>query len=289
MHNRHRDYPKAYFFFFPAAAAAAGAFDLAGGGGGGALAAGAPKLLKASKSPKSPNLCANFETSPVRSSNLSTSTLSTEQHQPTQYHEFGKFIAASLPKYIQQFSVYKDELTLFVAPSAIIPVMTFLRDHTACQFKQVADIAGVDYPTRPNRFEVVYNLLSVRYNNRIRVRTYANEISPVPSITPLFNGANWFEREAWDMYGIYFTGHPDLRRILTDYGFEGHPLRKDFPLTGYVETRYDHEKKRVVVEPLELAQSFRMFEYQSPWEQTGSGSPVPKLTAEAPAPAPKKE
>ncbi|KAJ3123837.1 putative NADH-ubiquinone oxidoreductase 30.4 kDa subunit, mitochondrial, partial [Irineochytrium annulatum] len=179
-------------------------------------------------------------------------------------HEFGKFIASAIPKYIQQFSVYKDELTLFVAPSALIPVMTFLRDHTGTQFKQVVDIAGVDYPTRANRFEIVYNMLSIRYNNRIRVKTYASEISPVPSITPLFNGANWFEREAWDMYGIFFTGHPDLRRILTDYGFEGHPLRKDFPLTGYVEVRYDEERKRVVAEPLELSQAFRMFEYQSP-------------------------
>ncbi|KAJ3416851.1 putative NADH-ubiquinone oxidoreductase 30.4 kDa subunit, mitochondrial [Chytridiales sp. JEL 0842] len=199
----------------------------------------------------------------------------------TAVHEYGKFIASSLPKYIQQFSVYKDELTLYVAPTALIPVMTFLRDHTACQFKQVVDIAGVDYPTRPNRFEVVYNMLSVRYNNRIRVKTYANEVSPVPSVVGLFNGANWFEREAWDMYGIFFTGHPDLRRILTDYGFEGHPLRKDFPLTGYTEVRFDDEKKRVVAEPLELAQSFRMFEYQSPWEQTGSGTAVPKITPAA--------
>ncbi len=127
------------------------------------------------------------------------------------------------------------------------------------------DIAGVDYPTRENRFEVVYNLLSVRYNNRIRVKTYASEVNPVPSVSSLYPGANWFEREAWDMYGIFFTGHPDLRRILTDYGFEGYPLRKDFPLTGYVEVRYDDEKKRVVAEPLELAQQFRSFDNASPW------------------------
>ncbi|ORY22260.1 or F420H2 dehydrogenase [Rhizoclosmatium globosum] len=181
------------------------------------------------------------------------------------YHEFGKYIAESLPRFVQQFSVYKDELTIYVAPSGLIPVMTFLRDNTNTQFKQVVDVCGVDFPTRANRFEVVYHLLSIRYNTRIRVKTYANEVSPVPSVTPLFAGANWFEREAWDMYGIFFSGHPDLRRILTDYGFEGHPLRKDFPLTGYVEVRYDEEKKRVVAEPLELAQSFRMFEYQSPW------------------------
>ncbi|KAJ3129645.1 putative NADH-ubiquinone oxidoreductase 30.4 kDa subunit, mitochondrial [Nowakowskiella sp. JEL0407] len=203
--------------------------------------------------------------------------------------EYGKFIASCLPKYIQQISVYKDELTLYVAPSGVLPVMSFLRDHTACQFKQVADISGADYPSRENRFEVVYNLLSLRYNSRIRVKTYSNEVSAVPSITPIFSGANWFEREAWDMYGIYFTGHPDLRRILTDYGFEGHPLRKDFPLTGYVEVRYDEERKRVIAEPLELAQAFRHFDYSSPWEQTGEGKNVEKRlptppNAEADAP-----
>ncbi|KAJ3113778.1 hypothetical protein HDU96_002917 [Phlyctochytrium bullatum] len=204
-------------------------------------------------------------------------------------HEFGQFIALALPKYIQQFSIYKDELTLYVAPTALIPVMHFLRDHTATQFKQVVEIAGVDYPTRENRFEVVYHLLSVRYNNRIRVKTYASETSAVPSLANVYKGANWMEREAYDMYGIFFTGHPDLRRILTDYGFEGYPLRKDFPLTGYVEVRYDDERKRVVAEPLELAQSFRMFEYQSPWEQTGPGLPSGKLQVESLAAEPKKE
>ncbi|KAL1919777.1 uncharacterized protein VTP21DRAFT_1708 [Calcarisporiella thermophila] len=187
-------------------------------------------------------------------------------------HEYGQYITTCLPKFIQQFSVWKDELTLFVAPSAVIPVMTFLRDHTGAQFKQLVELCGVDYPHRANRFEVVYNLLSIRWNARIRVKTYADEVSPVPSVTSVHGGANWFEREAWDMYGIYFTGHPDLRRILTDYGFEGHPMRKDFPLTGYVEVRYDEEKKRVVSEPLELAQAFRNFEgAASPWEQTGEG------------------
>jgi len=170
-----------------------------------------------------------------------------------------------LPKFIQSISVYKDELTLYVAPQDLLPVMTFLRDHQACQYSQCMDICGVDFPTRENRFEVVYNLLSVRYNARIRVKTYANEISPVPSVTGIWSGANWFEREAWDMYGIFFTGHPDLRRILTDYGFEGHPMRKDFHLTGYVEVRYDDEKKRVVAEPLEISQEFRNFDYTSAW------------------------
>ncbi|KAK4049759.1 putative NADH-ubiquinone oxidoreductase 30.4 kDa subunit, mitochondrial [Microbotryomycetes sp. JL221] len=186
--------------------------------------------------------------------------------------EYGAWIMASLPKFIQQTSVYKDELTLYVAPSAILPVMQFLRDHTNTQYKQVVDVCGADYPTRSKRFEVVYHLLSVRHNSRIRVKTYADEVSPVPSIVGLFRGADWYEREAWDMYGIFFSGHPDLRRILTDYGFEGHPLRKDFPLTGYTEVRYDEEKKRVVSEPLQLTQAFRNFEgAASPWEQTGDG------------------
>ena len=134
------------------------------------------------------------------------------------------------------FSVWKDELTLYIAPSAVVPVIVFLKDHSSAQFKGVMDVCGVDYPTRENRFEVVYNLLSVRHNARIRVKTYASETTPVPSISEIFQGANWYEREAYDMYGIFFTGHPDLRRILTDYGFEGHPLRKDFPLTGMILT-----------------------------------------------------
>lgn len=175
-----------------------------------------------------------------------------------------------MPKFIHKYTVYKDELSLLIPPESVIPVLTFLRDHSNCQFKQLQDVCGVDYPTRPSRFEVVYNMLSVRYNARIRVKTYATEVDPVPSATQLFSGANWFEREAWDMYGIFFEGHPDLRRILTDYGFDGHPLRKDFPLTGHVEVRYDDEKKRVVVEPLEMTQAFRNFDYSSAWEQTGT-------------------
>ncbi|KAI8098253.1 uncharacterized protein B0P05DRAFT_4569 [Gilbertella persicaria] len=188
------------------------------------------------------------------------------------FHNYGKYLMSVLPKFIQQYSVYKDELTLYVAPTAVYQVMRFLRDHTNAQFKSVMDITAADFPTRANRFEVVYNMLSMKYNGRIRVKTYASEISPVPSVVPLFNGANWQERETYDMFGVFFTGHPDLRRILTDYGFEGHPLRKDFPLTGYVEVRYDEEKKRVVQEPVELAQAFRNFEGAlSPWEQTGPG------------------
>ncbi|KAG1450697.1 hypothetical protein G6F56_008271 [Rhizopus delemar] len=187
-------------------------------------------------------------------------------------HEYGQYLMSVMPKFIQQFSVSKDELCLYVAPTGLSQVLHFLRDHTNSQFKSMMDITAVDFPSRENRFEVVYNMLSMKYNGRIRVKTYASESSPVPSAVPLFNGANWLERETYDMYGVFFTGHPDLRRILTDYGFEGHPLRKDFPLTGYVEVRYDEEKKRVVTEPVELAQAFRNFEGAlSPWEQVGSG------------------
>ena len=160
-----------------------------------------------------------------------------------------------------------------MAPTAIIPVFTFLKYHTAAEFTQVSDITAVDYPTRNQRFEVVYNLLSIRHNARIRVKTYADEASPVPSITSLYDGANWYEREVYDLFGVFFTGHPDLRRIMTDYGFDGHPLRKDFPLTGYTEIRYDEEKKRIVVEPLELTQAFRNFDGgSSAWEQVGPGT-----------------
>lgn len=133
-------------------------------------------------------------------------------------------------------------------------------DNTSAEFTQISDITAIDFPTRDQRFEVVWNMLSVRHNSRIRVKTYADESSPVASITSLYDGANWYEREVYDLFGVFFTGHPDLRRIMTDYGFDGHPLRKDFPLTGYTELRYDEEKKRIVVEPLELTQAFRNFE-----------------------------
>jgi NADH/F420H2 dehydrogenase subunit C len=142
----------------------------------------------------------------------------------------------------------------------------------------VTDITAVDFPTRDQRFEVVYNLLSVRHNSRIRVKTYADEASPVPSITSLYDGANWYEREVYDLFGVFFVGHPDLRRIMTDYGFDGHPLRKDFPLTGYTEIRYDEEKKRIVVEPLELTQAFRNFEGgTAAWEVSNISSSSPPI------------
>ena len=145
-------------------------------------------------------------------------------------------------------------------------VLRFLRDDVNCQFTQLVDVCGVDYPEDEERFEVVYNLLSMTLNMRVRVKLRIDEDTPVPSATAVFNSANWWEREAWDLYGIAFTDHPDLRRIMTDYGFEGHPLRKDFPLTGYVEVRYDDEQKRVIYEPVKLTQEFRTFDFLSPWE-----------------------
>tara|TARA_R110002020_G_scaffold34066_11_gene103513 strand:- start:5825 stop:6430 length:606 start_codon:yes stop_codon:yes gene_type:complete len=161
-----------------------------------------------------------------------------------------------------------DELTLLASPVTLIELMTFLRDDAQCQFVSFIDICGVDWPARPERFDVVYHLLSPRQNLRIRVKIMTSEDAPVPSLTAVYPGADWFEREAYDLFGILFTGHPDLRRILTDYGFEGHPLRKDFPLTGFVEVRYDDAVKRVVYEPVELRQEFRNFDFLSPWEGT---------------------
>lgn len=163
-------------------------------------------------------------------------------------------------------------MTIYVPPSGIIPTFTFLKYHTAAEYTQISDITAVDYPTKDQRFEVVYNMLSIRHNSRIRVKTYADEATPVPSLCDLYDGANWYEREVYDLFGVFFVGHPDLRRIMTDYGFDGHPLRKDFPMTGYTEIRYDEEKKRIVVEPLEMTQAFRNFRGgSSAWEQVGPG------------------
>ncbi|CAG9770395.1 unnamed protein product [Ceutorhynchus assimilis] len=188
--------------------------------------------------------------------------------QRTQLKDFGKYVADCLPKFIQKVQLTAgNELELLIAPEGVLPVLQFLKDHHNCQFENLADIAGMDVPSRPNRFEVIYNILSLRFNSRIRVKTYTDELTPIESCNNIYKAANWYEREIWDMYGVFFANHPDLRRILTDYGFEGHPFRKDFPLSGYVEVRYDDEKKRVVVEPLELAQEFRKFELAAPWEQ----------------------
>ncbi len=158
------------------------------------------------------------------------------------------------------------ELTVSVQREQIPQIIEFLRDDPACLFKLLIDICGADYPERSDRFEVVYHFLSVHHNLRIRLKTTTDGVATVPSIVGLFPAANWYEREAYDLYGILFEGHPDLRRILTDYGFRGHPLRKDFPLTGFVEVRYDEEQKRVVYEPVKLPQEFRNFDFLSPWE-----------------------
>jgi NADH-quinone oxidoreductase subunit C len=163
--------------------------------------------------------------------------------------------------------VVNGELTLSVPASSVKEVLLFLRDHTNCQFKMLIDICGVDYPEKEARFEVVYNLLSIKYNSRIRVKVVVDELMPIDSVTSIYNSAGWYEREVWDLYGVFFSNHPDLRRILTDYGFDGHPLRRDFPLTGHTEVRYDEAEKRIVTEPVELAQEFRVFDFASPWDQ----------------------
>jgi len=187
--------------------------------------------------------------------------------------EMGDHLAASLGDVGERFEMVNGEAVLWVPAPAIVKVMTILRDDEKCLFQMLIDICGVDYPDRAARFEVVYNLLSLKHNFRLRVKVAAAEDQPVPSIAGLYSTAGWFEREAWDLYGIYFADHPDLRRLLTDYGFEGHPLRKDFPLTGYVEVRYDIEQKRVVYEPVNLRQEFRTFDFVSPWE--GMVRPLP--------------
>ncbi|MEN3930755.1 NADH-quinone oxidoreductase subunit C [Microvirga sp. W0021] len=183
-------------------------------------------------------------------------------------NELGKHIADSLGAKIVGFNVAVGELTVSAEAAEIINVLTFLRDDEHCKFVCLIDLCGVDYPNREKRFDVVYHLLSPALNQRVRVKIQSDENTPVPSIVAFTPAADWFEREAYDMYGIVFDGHPDLRRLLTDYGFEGFPLRKDFPLTGYVEVRYDEAQARVIYEPVKLPQEFRNFDAMSPWEGT---------------------
>ena len=180
--------------------------------------------------------------------------------------ELGEHIASRLADEVIETQVSLGELTVLVHAEQIVPVLSFLRDDQQCLFKLLIDLCGADYPERAERLEGVYNLLSLRHNQRVRVKVRLDEDKVVPSVTGVFRAAGWFEREAWDLYGIMFSDHPDLRRILTDYGFEGHPMRKDFPLTGFVEVRYDEEQKRVVYEPVQLTQEFRRFDFMSPWE-----------------------
>jgi NADH-quinone oxidoreductase subunit C len=180
--------------------------------------------------------------------------------------ELSDHIASAMGAHILGSDIRHGELMLQVQREAIVRVMKFLRDDANCQFKMLVDLCGVDWPERRERFDVVYNLLSLKHNQRVRVKVSTDEDTPVPSVTSVFSTAGWFEREAWDLYGILFSDHPDLRRILTDYGFQGHPLRKDFPLSGYLQVRYDEEQKRVVYEPVSLTQEFRGFDFLSPWE-----------------------
>jgi NADH-quinone oxidoreductase subunit C len=187
--------------------------------------------------------------------------------------ELGESIKTALSGAVAEYAVAFDQLTITVDAAKIVEVVKFLRDDPSCRFVSIIDVTAVDYPGREKRFDVIYHFLSPTLNERIRVRAEADETTQVPSIIDTFPGADWFERECYDLYGVIFTGHPDMRRLLTDYGFEGHPLRKDFPLTGFVEVRYDDQEKRVLYEPVRLNQEFRKFDFLSPWE--GADYPLP--------------
>ena len=187
--------------------------------------------------------------------------------------DLGEYVAISLSDYVHAAAVVRDELVVDARADQVVRVLKFLKDDPRCRFEQLTDLCGVDYPERDPRFDVVYHLLSLSHNRRLRLKIGVNEDQPVPSVTDVYPSAGWWERETWDLYGIHFAGNPDLRRLLTDYGFNGHPLRKDFPLTGYVEVRYDSEQKRVVYEPVKLTQEFRRFDFLSPWE--GATYPLP--------------
>lgn len=189
--------------------------------------------------------------------------------------EIGEYIASTVADRVQSYEVALGELMIITEPQAIVPLLTFLREDERLKLTTLVDVTVVDHPTRVKRFEVVYNLLSIAKNFRLRIKLSVDENTAVPSVVEVHPGANWFEREAWDMYGVVFKGHPDLRRILTDYGFDGHPQRKDFPLTGYVELRYSEEQKRVVYEPVKLNQAYRSFDFLSPWE--GPDYPAPAV------------
>jgi NADH-quinone oxidoreductase subunit C len=185
---------------------------------------------------------------------------------PTVNPDFQAAIDAALASTGAKSAIEHGQLIVTVPREQLLPALTQLRDNKAFLFEQLIDVCGVDYPDRAERFEIVYALLSVSLNRRIRVKVSTDEDTPVPSVVALYPSANWFEREVWDLFGVFFSDHPDLRRILTDYGFDGHPMRKDFPLTGYVELRYDPEQRRVVYEPVKLTQDFRTFDFASPWE-----------------------
>ena len=186
--------------------------------------------------------------------------------QTSALEELGEHIATAMPDAVRRFGVRLGELTLFAERDAITTLVEYLKLNSLCMFETLIDICGADYPARGQRFEVVYHFLSMRMNQRIRVKISTDEETPVPTLTEVHKSADWYEREVFDMYGVRFAGHPDMRRILTDYGFEGYPLRKDFPLTGYTEVRYDNLEKRIVHEPVVLTQEYRNFDFLSPWE-----------------------
>ncbi|MBM3514019.1 MAG: NADH-quinone oxidoreductase subunit C [Alphaproteobacteria bacterium] len=192
--------------------------------------------------------------------------MSTAKETAAALTELGAYVMAALPNDVVSHELRAGELSIRVQRASIVKVLTFLRDDSNCQFTQLSDLCGVDYPDQDERFEIVYHLLSMRQNQRVRIKLTTDEDTPVPSASGVHLCAGWLEREVWDMYGVFFSDHPDLRRILTDYGFDGHPLRKDFPLTGYVEVRYDEGQKRVIYEPVKLTQDFRNFDFLSPWE-----------------------
>lgn len=199
-------------------------------------------------------------------------------HSPHDFMEqqnFVKSLIKLVPKWVHYASICKNEVVFMIYPEHILPFCFFLRDHVHTQYKQLIDLTAIDYPTRNKRFSIVYNLLSVEFNSRIRLKTVVDEITPISSVTKVFSCAAWWEREVWDMFGIFFHDHPDLRRILTDYGFSGHPLRKDFPLSGYVEVRYDDSEKRVITEAVELTQEFRFFDFENlPFAEANTQSQI---------------
>ncbi|MBN8961977.1 MAG: NADH-quinone oxidoreductase subunit C [Rhizobiales bacterium] len=203
----------------------------------------------------------------------------------TRLETLGQTIVGALPGVATSYEVVFDQLTVNVEITKIVEAMRFLRQDPRCRFVSFIDATAVDYPSREKRFDIVYHLLSPTLNERIRVKGVADETTQVPSIIGVFPGADWFERETYDLYGVIFTGHPDMRRLLTDYGFDGHPLRKDFPTTGFVEVRYDDAEKRVVYEPVQLNQEFRRFDFLSPWE--GADYPLPGDEKAEAKPAPK--
>ncbi len=202
----------------------------------------------------------------------------------TALQDLGEYLTSKAASAVVRTEIALGELTVYAQAREILPLLKLLRTDSRCRFEVLIDICGVDWPGRENRFDVVYHLLSPRVNQRIRVKIETDEATAINSVVGVYPAANWFEREAYDMYGILFSGHPDLRRLLTDYGFQGHPLRKDFPLSGHVEVRYDDETKRVVYEPVRLTQEFRNFDFESPWEGTDYVLPGDEKASEEPKP-----